>query len=337
MLHGKPRARANLLISDGEIAFYKVKVNTPSAASPISKSLAVQKDFNEVSWELSQRSHPFILDHVVGGRPTYPGSFELELAAEAARSLRPHLNVVSFEGTNLMKFIKLPFASSSITIRGSAEVTGESSGETLAKVQILSDFFHSSGKVLQKDIVHFETTVHLSNIQNILPQGIGNPEAVRGIRASDPYLSPEAFVSLKGFFECLADIEIGAYMRRGQFSLRKNPALSLLTGFLTPSIMMDAMLRFSMINLTEEGSMPLYVPIRCREIHLMPGVNDVLLAERGNAVALFGTNPTMQGEMIHNDWVQACDRDGRVLLVARGLEAQRAGEVPLRVLERVAV
>lgn len=81
LVNGKPRAWANLLISEGEIAFYKVKLTTPASAappyglpaSPTPKAPAVRKDFNEVSWELSQRNHPYILDHVVGGPRLFVG------------------------------------------------------------------------------------------------------------------------------------------------------------------------------------------------------------------------------------------------------------------------
>lgn len=81
LLRGRPHARANLLISDGEIAFYKVKLSAASSSSPPSMtdssadSPKVSRETCEVSWNLSVSSHPYILDHVVEGRPTYPGSF----------------------------------------------------------------------------------------------------------------------------------------------------------------------------------------------------------------------------------------------------------------------
>lgn len=342
LILGKPRARTNLLISEGEIAFYKVKLSTPdsAAASPhrfavSEKRPAIRQESIEVSWELSQGGQPYMLDHVIGGRPTYPGSFEVELAAQAAHSLRPNLHIVSLEDTKLTRFIKLPSPSSSITLRGRAILIGESDEETLVRVQLLSDFIHSSGKILQRDIVHSETILYLSRTPKIHVDMGEISDTIYGMRVSDPYLFQNAFVQLKGFFECLTDIEIGSHLRKGTFRIKETAMLSMISHFHTPSIMIDAMLRFSMINVTAEGSMPLYVPIRCREIHLMPGVNDALLAERGDAIVLFGTNPTIQGEMINNDWVHACDREGRVLLLAKDLTALKVGEVSARRVDRV--
>ena len=342
LLRGKPHARANLLISEGEIAFYGVRMaesHSPAPTAAVHELMAPgilkHKDSGEVAWNLSEQSHPYILDHMVDGRPTYPGSFEGELAAQTAHSLRPDFHVVALENTNLARFIKLPPHSGDLTLRGRAQVVGESGGDTLVKVQLLSDFIHSSGKVLQKDIVHFETVVHLVQTPRVLAARDIGSGAFSGMCVFDPYLSPESFVRLKGFFECLSDIEIGWNERRGRFRIRNTDKLHLLSNFLTPSIMMDAVLRFSMINVTAEGVMPLYVPIRCQEIHLMAGINDAKLAAQGEEITLAGTNPIIEGKTIYNHRVQASDKKGRVLLVARELTALWVGEVSAKEIKRV--
>lgn len=340
LLHGRPLARANLLISDGEIAFYKVNISDSSLSPPSmidtsSDSLGVSREVCEVSWNLSLNNQPYILDHVVGGRPTYPGSFEVELAIQAASSLRPNLHIVLLEDTNLMKFIKFPSHSDSVMLRGRVQAVSESSGNTLVRVQLLSDFVHSSGKILQKDVVHFETTLHMSSRTKPIEVPYQSFDVVNGISVSDPYLSSDAFVRLQGFFDCIGGIEIGLHGRKGKYRIKEANMLSMISHFHTPSIMVDAALRFSSISVNSEGLIPLYVPIKCREIYIASDINDAVLAARGVEIELLGSNPRIEGQTICNDWVQASDREGRVLLLAKDMMAMKVGEVPARMIEVV--
>lgn len=334
LLYGKPIARANLMISDGEIDFFKVSLLDSASALPRIASAvkerpaAADRASGGFSWDLSLHSHPYVMDHIVGGRPTFPGSFEAELAVQTARAIRPDLKAVMLENTNLVKFIRVP-PSGNITVRGKSEELGEAGGNVLVKVQLLTDFVHSSGKILKKDIVHFETTVHMSaNANPIISLGT-ETEIINGALVPDPYLSPDAFVRLKGFFDCLDDIEIGIRMRKGKFRIKHANMISALSDFQLPAILLDALFRFSMIHQTSDGMIPLYVPIKGREVHIAPGINDVILAGQADEIYLQGTNPKMEGEMSHNDWVQACDRTGRVLLMAKDFSALMSGKVPV--------
>lgn len=233
-----------------------------------------------------------------------------------------------------MKFIKFPSDSGSVTLRGRAQVVGESSGNTLVRVHLLSDFVHSSGKILQKDVVHFETMLHMASRPKPLEAPDRSFDVMNGVSVSDPYLSPDAFVRLKGFFDCLGGIDIGLQGRKGKYKIKETNMLSMTSRFHTPAILMDAGLRFSMITVTAEGLIPLYVPIKCREIYIASDINDAVLAARGGEIDLLGSNPMIDGQMIHNDWVQASDQEGRVLLLAKDLTALKVGEVPARRLER---
>lgn len=334
IFHGSPLARANLLISEGEIKFYGVKLlssdpaASPDTLGPTKNIHDVSRQVGEVSWDLSMSSLPYISDHVVGGRPTYPGSFEFELAAQAVHSLRPDLQIVFFEDTNLTKFIRLPSHSGSVTCRGRVKVMGESRGNTLVRVQLLSDFIHSSGKILQKDMLHFETTLHMSSEPRTIEKMNWNG-VVSDILVPDPYLLPNTFVQLRGFFDCLGNIKIGVDRRKGRFRIKETDMLSMISHYHTPSVMMDAIFRFSMINITAEGLMPIYVPIGCREIYVASNINDTVLAAQGDEIDFFGTNPVIEGEMIRSPWIQACDREGRILLLTKDLTALKVGEVPV--------
>lgn len=335
LLRGKPFAPANLLITDSEANGFNVKFSSPgiqdNAYTPKKPSglPAAGRDESELSWEFNPRTHPYILDHLVRGRPTYPGAFEFELATQAALALRPDLHRFFFENTKLTRFIKIPPDSSSITLRGRAQAVGESKGNTLIKVQILSDFVHRNGAILQKDVLHCETTLHLSRSPQIIKSTELIPDKTQLV-ASDPYLSPDSFVYLKGFFDCLGDIEIGARSRKGTCKIKETELLPLISHFSTPSILIDAMLRFSMIRVTPEGFLPICVPVSFGEIYLAEGVNDVSLATQGHEIFLSGTNPWMDGDKSLNDWVQAVDHEGRVLLLIKNSYGLKVGEVSPR-------
>ena len=111
LLAGAPTAPVTILVSQGEIDFYGVQL-APATAAGSSRAahgngLARQEDAGELCWRLSLAAHPYLHDHLVNGRPTLPATFEAELAAQAACSLRPDCHVVAMENTRLERFVKV--------------------------------------------------------------------------------------------------------------------------------------------------------------------------------------------------------------------------------------
>src|SRR5262249_35088230 len=139
-----------------------------------------------------------------------------------------------------------------VNLRGEVTLVAENADETLIHVRLLSDFVHKSGRVLEKDIVHFEVDARLAT--SVLP--LRGPcerwERFDGRPAFDPYVVPGSRVQLGGLFSCLDDIVIGPMLRRARFRLPKTSYQGAMRDFVTPPVLLDAMLRFA--SLSPEGS-----------------------------------------------------------------------------------
>lgn len=334
-LDGEPVTPVNILVSAGEARFFGVDVDdepTPPArvaSTPPRRSAGDLPKTIEVEWDLSLETHPYLGDHLVRGRPVLPASFEAELAARAARALRADRHAIAIEDARLESFVKIP-ASAGMRLRGRAEVLEENDQETVVLVRLLSDFVHKSGRVLRTDVLHFETRVRLMRDGVDLSPRTGHKQK-RGDRAidmPDPYLAPEAPVRLGGFFRCLSAIKIAHDVRRARFRIVETAKLHLLSDFLTPAVLGDGLFRFSMIQRPESGSVPIYIPVRCGLIRMVPGINDALLHAKGEELLLSAAVPRLEHGLIHSEWAQVRDRRGRVLMTAESLVAQRFGAVP---------
>src|SRR6185503_12681094 len=106
-------------------------------------------------------SAPYLRDHLVHGVPTLPGAFLIGIAADAARELRPRLAIVDFENTSFRRFVRV-YPGKPTELRLDARVVETSGDETVVRVQVLSDFVHKSGAVLQKDVVQTEIFVRMA-------------------------------------------------------------------------------------------------------------------------------------------------------------------------------
>ena len=84
----------------------------------------------------------------------------------------------------------------------------------------------------------------------------------------------------------------------------------------------------AMIHVEPAGTIPVYVPIRCRRTLLVPELNDAVLHGRREELFLSATSPRVDGEGVHSGWAQVTDARGRGLLVVEELFARRFGEVP---------
>jgi acyl transferase domain-containing protein/NAD(P)-dependent dehydrogenase (short-subunit alcohol dehydrogenase family)/acyl-CoA thioesterase FadM len=343
LLAGSPTAASHVLVSDGEIAYYDLPSDglalEPSAAVhpaavsvPLSPARAAGNGRATDRTRLERRitlelsSHPYLHDHCVRGRPTLPATFESELAARAAKELRPAFHVVEMRETRLTRFAKLN-RHGAIELRSVTEVIEEHPDEVIARVRLVSDFVHQSGRVLQSDLVHFESLVRLAPGLDLRTGHDGVPRE-RGLPVPDPYVSPDAPVRLDGFFRCLEAIEITAHGRLARFRIGQGAHLPLVAEFLTPAILLDALFRFSMIHLEPNGMMPVYVPLRCGRTLLVPGINDARVGDYADALWLVAPTPRIEGDRIFNRWASVETSDTRPLLMVEDLEAQRVGEVP---------
>src|SRR4029079_12271430 len=97
--------------------------------------------------------HPFLEDHRVTGTPTLPASFGLDIAARTACSLRPERRLRGYLDVAVDRFVKIPDART-VSLRSVADLIEEDDRVRRVRVRLMSDFVHSSGRVLQADVVH---------------------------------------------------------------------------------------------------------------------------------------------------------------------------------------
>jgi hypothetical protein len=155
---GKATAPINILMADGELKFYDV-ATTPSpyapspnvpASRPVSPARARREKLS-VERTVTADGAPYILNHCVDGIPTLPGAFLNMMIAEAAHELRPDLKITAFEDAAFRRFVRLR-SDGPTHLRLNAAVVSENDQSTLIRVEVVSDFTHKSGKVLQKDV-----------------------------------------------------------------------------------------------------------------------------------------------------------------------------------------
>ena len=149
-------------------------------------------------------------------------------------------------------------------------------------------------------------------------------------------MSPLAPVQLRGTFACLHDIVIGDERRRARFQVTQPHFLSSLREFRIPPVLLDAMLRLTVVEADGPGTAPVFVPERIERIRTAMHLRDDRIhAATGTNVLLVAANPTVDGEMLTGRWVQALDADGQTLAllefgVGRRVDAQVLRDVTAR-------
>ena len=329
-LDGQAFTPINILMTENEKIYYKVDIASPAtnvSIKPASEADNNKKNSNSLSWNLSAEKEPFLSDHLVNGVPTVPGAFECELIARAAQPLRPNRKIVAFENLRFFKFAKV-FKNKELLLRSEVKIISEDENESLIHAKVLSDFIHKNGTVLQKDILHLEGNVRLATRIKPLPSKFSELNGFNGKRLPDPYNMEGAHVRLKGMFECMNNIVIEEGRRRADFKVKNADLLSSISDFLIPSILMDAVWRFSVIHTNHDNSMPVYVP-EVGSVRLLPGLNDKKIHMYYEDIVLIGYNPRFEGNLTHSDWIQAVDSQGQTLLIGEKLSASKFGEVKI--------
>lgn len=337
LMEGPPTAPINILLADGEIAFYKVDIQregTEVAVSQIANRPVAQKtskhnkrDSHVTKWDISLDNTPFLRDHVVNGLATVPAAFLTTLVAETARQLRPDLKILSFEDTHYLKFVRVP-EGRGVELRLSAQVVSETETDTVIKIRALSDFVHKSGIVLQKDILHTDTVVRMAKSLGHAPSRLPMRSVTAGRPLPDPYVLPGSVVQLDGQFDGMANIRVGVECRRGEYLLRPSPYPEFNSAHLVPSmIMMDSFWRFGAIHETAHGTLPLYVPEVCGKMNVYYDFTDFGAPHLTQRLIFSGENPSGDGDLLRLGNIEVSDQAGNILLTVEGAVCRKFGEV----------
>jgi acyl transferase domain-containing protein/NAD(P)-dependent dehydrogenase (short-subunit alcohol dehydrogenase family) len=328
MLKGTPTTPINILLADGEIEYYKVAIqtSTPEASSPATPTVNVKQDFYVMEREISVESAPYLLNHLVDGVPTLPGALVIAIFGEAAQQLRPDLKINSFEKAFFHRFIKV-YKNRKMRIRVEARIVSEDERETLVQVSILSDFVHSSGVVLQKDILQHEILIRMSATPLPVPKGL-ELNGVEGRRLLDPYVMDGSPVCLSGPFNAMENIIVGGAYRRADFKLADlKHSGSQHQSMVSKIVLMDSLWRFGVIHLAPDNSSPVFVPEECKVMKVYFDFSDFDASRLIETVTFTGANPRLDGDLLTIGPVTATDGQGNVLLVVEDGVCRRFGAV----------
>jgi len=333
---GKATAPINILMADGELKFYDVATTpgpyVPSPyASPSESALPARTRRERLTVErtVTADGAPYILNHCVDGIPTLPGAFLNMMIAEAAHELRPDLKITAFEDAAFRRFVRLR-SDGPTNLRLNAAVVSESNESTLIRVEVVSDFTHKSGKVLQKDVVQTEMSVRMGPAVNRPRSTAANGSSgATGRVLSDPYVMKGSPVHLNGPFRTLNNIVVGESNRSADYRMTEMSGIgSGGNAFLSSLMVMDSLWRFGAIDLHADNTLPVYVPEACRVMNVYfdlgnPGVMSTLSSE----LSMRGSNPTADQDRLTIGPVEVRDSEGSVLLSVDGGVCRRLGEV----------
>jgi len=327
-LTGNARAPINILMADGELKYYDV-ATTSAPKVGVPRPLQARREKLTIERTVTADGAPYILNHCVDGIPTLPGAFLIMMVAEAALELRPDLKITAFEDAAFRRFVRLR-KDGPTNLRLNASIVTESDASTLIRVEVVSDFTHKSGKVLQKDVVQTEMSVRMGpSIDRLRAVTANDSSGPKGRVLSDPYNMTGSPVYLNGPFRTLNNIVVGESNRSAEYRLTKMSGIgSGGNAFLSSLMVMDSLWRFGAIDLHPDDTLPVYVPEACRVMKVYfdladPGVT-LNLPE---GLSMTGSNPTLEEDRLTIGPVEVRDPVGSVLLTVDGGVCRRLGEV----------
>jgi 3-oxoacyl-(acyl-carrier-protein) synthase len=113
---------------------------------------------------LTEESDAYLKHHLVKEKPTLPGTFMIETAAQAAKKLFPERVIHRISEIRFLKFIRPP-----IELRTRVTRHHDGDGREYLKITLLSDLISKKGQILQKDNLHFSCEVHWRDVQDTKP------------------------------------------------------------------------------------------------------------------------------------------------------------------------
>jgi hypothetical protein len=261
-------------------------------------------DFVEFECPLSLAVDEYLLHHRVRGTPTLPGTFMVEIAAEAAAILAPDLDVVGLRRMAFHKFVKVYQGRQPVAKKIAARIVERTPGGAVVNVRITSDIIAPGGMLLTSDQLHFEATVLLRNGFPAVP-GWEPWRPAEEIGVSDPYYSSASPVVLTDEFVSTSDTRLHPRGHRASFTLNAGRHHPIWARFRLPAFLIDGMARMTALSAVS-------VPTFVEGIDLYQPANDLDLA----GVEIFATPENR---------VVAVRADGTVVVAANGIESAVIG------------
>ncbi|MFH8729123.1 SDR family oxidoreductase [Streptomyces termitum] len=267
--------------------------------------------------DLAAGTHPFLLDHLVDGRPTVPGVLLADVAVQAARTLAPGLPVRAVDDLVFSAWVRARTDGGPARFRVEARRT-DTRTATAVTVTVRSDSTAPDGRVLVREREHFRATVRLGAVPLAPDPPPPPPASHRPV--TDPYHDPASPVLLDGVFrvteECRSDgLGTAARWRPDPRRLAGLPRLG------TPCTLLDALARTPALRPDPDGRHPVPVPRRIERLALyLPGDDHDLAAAHPGGLLLRHSPATATST--------ATTGDGRVVARISGMRATVLAHVP---------
>ncbi|WP_333737460.1 SDR family oxidoreductase [Streptomyces sp. IBSBF 2806] len=271
----------------------------------------------------------YLAHHTVRGVPTLPGTFVVEIAAEAARHLAPGLTPVALEDLRFAHFLRVHDAvrSAPAPKKITARVAERGDDLTVVEVSVTSDVRAPGGVLLVKDRTHFTARVLLRRELPVAPAWQHWDDG-DDVPVADPYHAPASPVSLTGPFVSTTRTRLHPLGKRSVYRADVAAGDPALSRFTTPAILLDGLARTGVLHLENGRLVPVAAPLSIRRVDLYEEANDIELTRRYGRLHLYAT-PTgfdMTGDVPDNRFV-AVTPEGRVVAQLQGVRATVVGHV----------
>jgi NAD(P)-dependent dehydrogenase (short-subunit alcohol dehydrogenase family) len=273
---------------------------------------------------LDLQTDPYLLGHLVNGHPTMPGTFVLEIAAQAARELVPQRVAVAYESVLFHKFLRLHPKRKSATFRVSAILLQYDDHESRVGVRVTSNVHAPNGMLLRRDQLHFELEVILSDHPPAAPTWKEKTPARTPHPVADPYLIDNPAVQLSGAFDTIRRTSSHSAGAESQLVLRPEAFGEPFQRFQIPVLLLDGLARTSALAMTRGDYLPLIALSSISRIDLYDRRNDGALAHAFQRIRLVCRLEPDDPQLMSYQCAAVAD-DGHVLLQMRSLSGTLLG------------
>lgn len=320
LMQSQPKYSINVLATPKEIRFYNVTIKDERETDRTDSVNAT------TIISLSLDNAAYLKNHIVAGVPTVPGAVELIHCVIAVLRYLPDSQFVQINNARFISFLK-SYPNQANEARIVTERIADSQKETmLFKAAVESDFIHSSGRVLRRDIRNFEAVIQLypeKNQAGLVPEIVAVKNAKPGFFIYDPYIHGQGNVALNGVFDCLREITINEYGQaaRLQFppQLRSDPHRRLLI----LSVLLDGLWCLAVMRPHDHG-IPLYVPVESQSVKLYMDFSEQVNIDKFLDAQLLATKPEplpdRSGAVLIR-YAVALDSQGEILAINEGIIA----------------
>lgn len=256
----------------------------------------------------------YLSEHVVQGQPTLPGTFVTEIAAEAATDLVPGRVPAVIEDLVFDTFLRVYGPDRPVRKTIQAELLAHDEQESVVRVRVLGDVVSPSGVVLVRDRLHFSAVVRMRDQLPPAPTWERWRDEEDEDPVPDPYHVPNPAAHLSGRLVSTSATRQHALGRRATYRLAARPDDPTFRQFLVPAILLDGLLRVSVLDPRPSGHILLAAPRSIRRIDFYTSGNDLAVAAEHPIVDLYSCprRLDLEGPLVENRCVAATP-DGRIL------------------------